>query len=115
MGASKGRAMKFLIVPFLALALAGCAEIQARQQQQAYEQQQAVASNDDAQCQSYGAAPGSPQYIQCRMQIDGQRTQARNAATLQLLNRSFPPPNQNVNVNVCNPGPGGVNTCSYPR
>jgi hypothetical protein len=32
---------------------------------------------DDAQCRSYGAAPGSPPYIQCRMNLDNQRDQMR--------------------------------------
>jgi hypothetical protein len=27
----------------------------------------ATAASDDAQCRSYGAEPGSPSYIQCRM------------------------------------------------
>jgi hypothetical protein len=31
------------------------------------ERAQAIADNEDAQCQSYGAQPGSQAYIQCRM------------------------------------------------
>lgn len=103
------------IVALVGMTLSGCAEMQAQQQHEANLRVQAIASNDDAQCRSYGATPGSPQYVQCRMQIDGQRNQARNAATLQMLNRSFPPPPQTVNVNVCRAQPGQADTCSYPR
>ena len=77
---------------------------------------QAVAANDDAQCQSYGAAPGSPSYVQCRMNIDNQRAQMRTAIASQLAGRMLAPPpqTQNLNVNVCNV-PGQVNTCMYPH
>ena len=37
------------------------------------------ASNDDMACQSYGAAPGTDAYFQCRMMKDQQRQQT-NAA-----------------------------------
>jgi len=78
---------------------------------------QAVAANDDAQCQSYGAAPGSPSYVQCRMNIDNQRAQMRAAIASQLVGRMVAPPAappSTVNVNLCNV-PGQVNTCMYPR
>jgi hypothetical protein len=68
---------------------------------------QAIAASDDAQCRSYGAAPGSPAYIQCRMNIDNQRGQMRAAIASQLIGRMSPPPTQNMNVNVtnCNANP----------
>jgi hypothetical protein len=100
----------------IGVALSSCAEIQARQQQQAMAQAQAIAANDDGQCQSYGAAPGSPAYIQCRMNIDNQRAQMRTALASQLMGRMMTPQPQpqTLNVNVCNV-PGQVNTCMYPR
>jgi uncharacterized lipoprotein len=57
--------MKPLIVVMLVVGLAGCntaAEL---------------AKLDDGKCQSYGAAPGSPPYIQCRAQLEAARTQAK--------------------------------------
>ena len=39
------------------LSLAGCVS------------KQALSDIDDAQCQSYGAKPGEPAYIQCRAQL----------------------------------------------
>ena len=39
-----------------------------------------VAAIDDNKCQSYGFAPGSEGYAQCRMTMDVQRQQARAAA-----------------------------------
>jgi hypothetical protein len=53
----------------LALAVAGCAAYQQRQLEQAQAQAAAQAASDDAQCQSYGAIPGSPVYVQCRMNL----------------------------------------------
>jgi hypothetical protein len=75
----------------------------------------AVAANDDAQCRSYGATPGSPAYIQCRMNIDNQRAQMRAAVASQLVGHMMTPAlPSTVNVNVCNV-PGQVNTCMYPH
>lgn len=91
----------------LAVALSGCAEYQA-------ERAQAMADNDDAQCQSYGAQPGSQPYIQCRMNLDNQRAQMRTAIVSQMLSRPAAAAPSTVNVNVCNQ-PGQVNTCSYPH
>jgi hypothetical protein len=85
------------------------------QQQQAQAQTAAVAANDDAQCKSYGAVPGSQDYIQCRMNRDNQRAQMRAAVASQLVGQMMAPPPQTLNVNVCQPVPGQVNTCMYPR
>ena len=99
--------------------LSGCAEYQARHQQEqaqaASARAQAIAAQEDAQCRSYGAAPGSPAYVQCRMNFDNQRAQARAAMASQLMGRLMPPPPQTVNVNVCQPVPGQFNTCIYPH
>lgn len=32
---------------------------------------------DDRQCQSYGVAPGSPPYVDCRLRLDQQHANAR--------------------------------------
>ena len=68
--------MRIIAVCALAITLAACAS---EQQQQAQAQAQAaeIAANDDAKCQSNGAAPGSPAYIQCRTNLDNQRAAAR--------------------------------------
>jgi len=46
---------------------------------------QAIAASDDAQCQSYGAVPGSQEYIQCRMNLDNQRAQMRQMIAGQIV------------------------------
>lgn len=38
-----------------------------------------IAASDDAQCQSYGASPGTDRYFHCRLIMNQQR-QANNAA-----------------------------------
>lgn len=44
-----------------------------------------IAASDDAQCQSYGYAPGEYGYGQCRMQIDQGRQQRRAAIAAAYL------------------------------
>ncbi len=61
----------------LALAVAGRAAMEQQQREQAEARAAAQADSDDAQCQSYGATPGSPSYIQCRMNLDNQRASMR--------------------------------------
>jgi hypothetical protein len=39
---------------------------------------------DDKQCQTYGVQPGSPGYVQCRLQLDQQHANQR------LLNSTSP-------------------------
>jgi len=58
-----------------AAALGGCANKPDFARVQAIEQARAAA--DDAKCQSYGAKPGEPAYIQCRVALDNQRAQMR--------------------------------------
>jgi len=69
----------------LALTLVGCAAYEQQQREQAQAQAAVQAANDDVQCQSYGAAPGSPMYIQCRMNIDNQRASMRQMIAGQLV------------------------------
>lgn len=50
----------------LAMALGGCQTARVERER----------SEDDAKCRSYGAQPGSPQYVQCRTSMDTARTQS---------------------------------------
>ncbi|MCK1733923.1 hypothetical protein IVA79_08130 [Bradyrhizobium sp. 138] len=82
--------MRIWIAAGLSLVLFGCAEYQA---QQAAE----IASGDDAQCNSYGAKPGSDAYIQCRVSLDNHRQANRRAALgayleMQRQNNAQPTP-----------------------
>lgn len=54
----------------LALMLAGC---------QTTEQ---AALKDDTQCRSYGVAPGTQPYVDCRMRLDQQRADQRQINSL---------------------------------
>lgn len=67
--------LKLQIVTGLTLSwmLAGCAS-QAEMQANAH----AVAMQDDSICRGYGAKPGTPTYVQCRMNIANQRAAADN-------------------------------------
>ena len=65
--------------------LAGCADYQARREQEAAAQARADEAQDDADCRSSGAAPGSQEYVRCRMKIDNERAQARGRVAAQLL------------------------------
>lgn len=47
--------------------------------------------SDDAECQSYGAEPGTQAYIQCRMAKDQQRQQAKAALATAILSNTSPP------------------------
>lgn len=60
-----------LVAMFAAFLLSGCAMSQ--------EQITAMNAADDAQCQNYGAKPGSSHYTQCRMFISEQRRQDNKA------------------------------------
>lgn len=79
--------MRIITACVLALAVAGCAAYEQQQREQAQAQAQAQAASDDAQCQSYGAAPGSPSYVQCRMNIDNQRASMRQMIIGNMLLR----------------------------
>ncbi len=61
----------------LAVCLAGCASEQERAQN--------IAASDDWECKSYGASPGTPAYMQCRMAKDQQRQQNQAALTAAYL------------------------------
>ena len=73
--------MRIIFVIVAAVTLAGCAMGPTPQQ---------VAAGDDAECRSYGAAPGTDAYFNCRMAKDRQRQQNRAALAAALI--SSPPP-----------------------
>ena len=61
----------FLLIP-VAVLLACCANQQEGKEDKAAAEEAAKATGtiDDARCQSYGFQPGSPDYAQCRKDID---------------------------------------------
>lgn len=64
--------MRILWVFIGVLVLSGCASRQ--------EIASRVAAGDDAQCRSYGAAPGSDAYIGCRSRLSAAHTNAEAIA-----------------------------------
>lgn len=75
---------QILMISAMALLCAGCMSPQ--------ERYAAIAAGDNSACQSYGAAPGSQEYFQCRMAKDQQR-QSTNLAVAQMwINRPQPAP-----------------------
>lgn len=71
--------MKAIIVLAASLMLAGCVTDAQREMM--------IANADDGSCQSYGAAPDTQAYFQCRMMKDQQRQaiQAQNAQVAAAL------------------------------
>jgi hypothetical protein len=72
-------AMGVMAVLLAIVALAGCMETTQPGQGEAFLPKEQIAAKDDARCQSYGAKPGSPEYINCRGQQDQMRTQWRSS------------------------------------
>lgn len=72
-------AMGALVVVAAALSLAGCLETTQPGQGEAFLPKEQIAAKDDARCQSYGAKPGSAEYVNCRGQQDQMRTQWRSS------------------------------------
>lgn len=64
--------MRILVVIIGFLSLPGCAAYQEHQAEQRQLQEMAAQQNADEKCRSYGVAPGSPGYVQCRMNLDNQ-------------------------------------------
>jgi hypothetical protein len=69
----------------LAITLGGCAEYEARHQQELAAQAQAEEAQDDASCRSDGVTPGSQEYLRCRTRIEDERRQQRARVAAQLL------------------------------
>lgn len=66
--------MRAAVAVALCLFLGACANQQQLAAQRAA-QQAALNAEDDNTCRSYGAQPGSDQYINCRMMLSAQRNQ----------------------------------------
>lgn len=64
--------MRFPLVLAILSILPGCAAYEQQQAEQRQYQQMAADQAADAKCRSYGTAPGSPGYVQCRMNLDNQ-------------------------------------------
>jgi hypothetical protein len=77
--------MRLIAACILALMLPACVSAE-QQRAQAEAQAAAINANDDAKCQSFGAAPGSQAYIQCRMNLDNQRAAMRQMVAGALVN-----------------------------
>jgi hypothetical protein len=85
--------MRIFVLLLVLVSLEGCAEYRAQQQANANAQYQAQLASDDAQCRSYGVQPGSPPYVQCRMNLNNLRAQddqqRRALATQYLIAHPF--------------------------
>lgn len=66
--------MRTVTLILFGLALTGCAS------------SAQIAAMDDQKCRSYGSAPGSPAYVQCRTQLDTTRTTARTMRIIAASN-----------------------------
>lgn len=64
--------MRFIVVAAGLLALVGCKSSE--------ERAAAAATQDDAYCQSLGARPGDPAYVQCRLVSRSERDEKRRLA-----------------------------------
>jgi hypothetical protein len=53
--------------------LPGCAHVEAQKERDALDATVAMATNDDELCRSYGAKPGTPSYVDCRLNLSKQR------------------------------------------
>jgi hypothetical protein len=53
--------------------LLGCAQNESLLERDALDATVAMATNDDEFCRSYGARPGSPSYVDCRLNLSTQR------------------------------------------
>ena len=76
-----GMNIRIVMFALACVALSGCAQNQAAQQAEAAanveEQAQVQRRKDDAQCRSNGFEPGSPDYAQCRTNLDNQHGAAQ--------------------------------------
>jgi hypothetical protein len=76
-----GMNIRIVMFALACVALSSCAQNQAAQQAEAAanaeEQAQVQRRKDDAQCRSNGFEPGSPDYAQCRTNLDNQHGAAQ--------------------------------------
>lgn len=78
--------LRFIVAISALTIVTGCAEYQERQRQEAIANQPAPPDHD-AQCRSFGAVPGTPTYVQCRMQLQQQDEARRQAVIGALIGR----------------------------
>jgi hypothetical protein len=71
---------RIVLAVIAAAELAGCANSEAAKRAAAQAAFQAEIRADDAECQAYGAKPGSDAYVQCRLAIDVRKANAEAAA-----------------------------------
>jgi hypothetical protein len=62
--------------------LPGCAHYETQKEREALDATVARVVNDDEFCRSYGAQPGTPSYVDCRLNLSKQR-----AATAPTIGR----------------------------
>jgi hypothetical protein len=71
---------RIVLAVIAAVGLASCANSESAKRAAAQAAFQAEIKADDAECQSYGAKPGSDAYVQCRLAIDVRKANAQAAA-----------------------------------
>jgi hypothetical protein len=86
-------------------------------QQRLEAEARALAAQEDAQCRSYGAKPGSQEYVQCRMSLK-QQDEARRLAVIRAVARNPPmaaapqvpppPPAPNRSINCTSIANGNI-------
>lgn len=89
--------MRIAMLAVVCVGLAGCEGSIASD---AMKGPQVLAQQDDGQCRSYGASPGSDAYTQCRMMIAQQREtrhESRRRGMLAAAIAMQPPPSRPVN------------------
>jgi hypothetical protein len=77
------RASGLALVCAVGMLLSSCADFQARMAAQKASAEAAINTQDDSRCRSYGAAPGSKPYFDCRMLLHTQRTNIAAAEDMQ--------------------------------
>jgi hypothetical protein len=97
----------FLILMASAAVLGGCAN-KPDPAVQAQTNAQARAADDDAKCRSYGAKPGEPAYVQCRVALDNERAQPRATVAGALVGGSLSHPQPQP---VTTPAPPVTTNC----
>ena len=64
--------MPWVFVVMLVGLLPGCAQFEAQKEREALDATVAMAANDDELCRSHGAKPGTPSYVDCRLNLSNQ-------------------------------------------
>jgi hypothetical protein len=67
------RPMARIFAVMLVGLLPGCAQVEAQKERDALDATVAMAANDDEFCRNYGAKPGTPSYVDCRLNLANRR------------------------------------------